>query len=343
MRLPNVYIRFTEKEERERFLYKIFGIREDDWKTRRQVEPLLNRLACGTTSSPYYRAYKHAETSSTPPRRMDRWKPYYAHTLGIRRIYSRWRVGGVYGRWLAIQLEDNKEGNRLFIWICEYVPNEQRLIRGRIPAALASELLLREAERTRFNVPDDARPSLALLNRLEQLLREAMRLDASRFHGDRVYLWEQLAFDWASADKLQRAEYCLRAQAALQPGNGGPYLNLGFHYASAGKKKEALNAYLEGLRAEPGDEFLLHNLANLYLEMGTRKKALVAVNEAILSNPSLPSIYQLKGNLHLAWNEPEAALQCYRQALSLCEDGWERLADELNQAIQALIQTEKER
>ncbi|MEB3102046.1 hypothetical protein [Ferviditalea candida] len=335
MRIPNVYVKFETREERIDFLYRLLGIAVDDFKVKQSMQGMITRMEYGTTSSPYYRSYRWK--ASTAARGNDAWRPTQVHHRGIRRIYFRYKMQHKTAIWLAVQLEDSDRGRRMFLEILEAIPEEQIVLLGKIPSSLYAERLIRQAGKALDDLESDLFPSSETMFQIQTLLTKAKELDASKFSGNRIFLWERLAFQWAGQGKLNRMETCFRHQADLQPGCSDAFLNMGFQYTADGQLRKAEKSYLEGLRRDPTDEFILHNLAGLYKDMHRdRKEILSTINEAILANPSLPSIYKLKADFHAEWDELDAALELYQYALSLCEQGWKDLFQELLNGIEIM-------
>lgn len=128
---------------------------------------------------------------------------------------------------------------------------------------------------------------------------------------------------------MDKAAQCLRVQAALQPGNCDPFLNLGGFYHATGMIEEAIDAYLEGLAICPEDEYICHNLANLMAEIGETSKAEFFLNRAILANPTRGINYWTRGNFFLERGNYDAAITYHRYALNLMAEDVESAAADM--------------
>lgn len=144
------------------------------------------------------------------------------------------------------------------------------------------------------------------------------------FAGDRVYLWEQLAFAFNYYGQLKQAEKCLRIQAELQPDKSDAFLNLGVFLTDRGFFQEAIAAYREGLQRTPDCEFLNYNLASLAGFTGRHDLAQKAINEAMLANPSRGLNLLAKAELCLEREQYEMAVRYLEEALTKLEaEDWQ--------------------
>src|SRR5690554_1227751 len=151
------------------------------------------------------------------------------------------------------------------------------------------------------------------------------------FAGDRVYLWEQLAFAFHYYGQLKQAERCLRIQAELQPDKSDAFLNLGVFLTDAGYYDAAIAAYREGLKRTPHCEFINYNLASLAAFLGRHELAQSALNEALVANPSRGLNQLAKGQLSMEREQYEPAVQYLQEALD-----WAREEDLPGQQLECL-------
>ncbi|NLL42187.1 MAG: hypothetical protein GX251_02460 [Firmicutes bacterium] len=137
------------------------------------------------------------------------------------------------------------------------------------------------------------------------------------FAGDRVYLWEQLAFAFNYYGQIKQVEKSLRNQAELQPAKSDAFLNLGVFLTDRGFYQEAIAVYKEGLERTPTCEFLNYNLANLARFTGQHKLAEKALNDAMLANPSRGLNLLAKAEHCLEQEQYEMAVSTWKR-LCLC-------------------------
>lgn len=160
------------------------------------------------------------------------------------------------------------------------------------------------------------------------------------FAGDRVYLWEQLAFAFNYYGQIKQVEKSLRNQAELQPAKSDAFLNLGVFLTDRGFYQEAIAVYKEGLERTPNCEFLNYNLANLARFTGQHKLAEKALNDAMLANPSWGLNLLAKAEHCLEQEQYEMAVQYLEEALPLLqeEEWWSWHQDCLHSMGLALLE-----
>lgn len=337
--MSNLYIWFETETERRAFILKLLEIprlakRNGSKKARREYRELvadlrefLDCLDAGKTKSPYFNLYKDYYNGRVPEWEKTRatlpWDPPVVFEKGFRQIYTQDSYYHRPGKWLIIQFRNTKIADERYQWVLGQIPTERLGINVPLPKKRIAEQKIEWVERV-FNQQKQIKVSLLL--KMYKALDYGSKECPSLFEGEKIYLWERLAFAFASFGHLTKAEACLRTQAALQPDKSDAFLNLGVFLADAGKYKEAIAAYREGLAITPDCEFLNYNLAALYSSLGRDVQAQSVLNDAILANPSRALNYFTKGEACLERGQYEAAIQYFLHTISLCKDEeWEYL------------------
>lgn len=330
--MSNLFIWFNTVEERRAFVLELLEIpelvqRNGTKKAQREQEALVEDLSehmahleKGKTSSPYYNLYKYYYFGIIPEwekRPVHPWEPLAVFEKGFRQLYTQESYYHRPGKWLVIQFRNTKKADERYNWIMERIPETRLGTNIPLPTSRKAELKVEWVEQV-FNQKDFV--EMKLLLKMHEELKYTEKNHPTVFKGERVYLWERMAWAFHGHNHLKKAEECLRTQASLQPGKSDAYLNLGVFLTDAGLYNAAIKVYKEGLAITPGCEFLNYNLAMLCGSMGKTTQAQLACNNAMLANPTRPINYFSKGELCLEKNQYQAAIQYFEQAVELCTD-----------------------
>lgn len=331
--MSNLYIWFPSLEVRRSFVLKLLeipeltprnGTKKAQKEYERQLESLnehLEFLEAGKTQSPYFNLYKEYYQGNIPEwelkQLVDPWDPPRVFMKGFRQIYTQESYAHRPGKWLVIQFRNTKQAAERYEWVLEQIPPERLGRNVPLPNTYRALQKVKWVERI-FQNQDYVKHDL--LNKVMDALEYARRENPHLFKGERVYLWERLAFEYQSYGNLTKAEHCLRIQASLQPRSSEAFLNLGVFLTEAGRFSAAIAAYKEGLTITPNCEFLNYNLASLYTNIAQPLLAQRALNEAILANPKRGLNHFVKGEACMENQQFEAAITYFQQALSLLEE-----------------------
>lgn len=288
-----------------------------------EEKTVFDLLDQGRTKSPYYRLYRRYSFGEIrqPIEGVSRYHPQSVFLMGIRNLYYQSSYRHRPGYWVVVELRDTDGGREIWEWVMNQVPKESIGQNVPLPKAYLAQKQLESAEYllSIYDTQKKKAPVLkSVLAKLEDVLEKAPEL----FRGDRIYLWERLAFAFQSLGYLGLMEKSLRTQAKLQPGCADAYLNLGGFLLSHRRVGDAINAYLEGLSIDPNDEYIYYNLSSLLNDVGNFKLAEEAIAKAIAVNPDRLINHKLMGDIYLAAGDWKKAIQAYQDASKCPLDGF---------------------
>jgi hypothetical protein len=114
MRLPNLYLWFSNRDERIVHLYMVMGIPYEDFISKRRMQSYIDRMEVGAKSSPYYRIYEGVDIESLDESPITlKW----LYRRGLNRIYFRRTVDNRFGDWLVLQFRRTPEARSLYLSI----------------------------------------------------------------------------------------------------------------------------------------------------------------------------------------------------------------------------------
>jgi tetratricopeptide (TPR) repeat protein len=116
---------------------------------------------------------------------------------------------------------------------------------------------------------------------------------------------------------LESAAANYKAALRLAPHLTFCWCNLGNAQLKSGKPQEAIALYLQALTLDPGHWPTRTNLVQALMATQQHLLAKVLLMELIEERPQDARIHNQLGKLHFELNEPELALQCFRQAVVL--------------------------
>lgn len=326
--MKNLYVWFANAQERRAFVIELLEIQTE--RQRNGTETLPNAweeslagLEKGKTFSPYYNLYRRYYFARLPEEEELKAQPWDGAAVfeqGFRQLYTQKSYCHRPGNWLVIQFRNTDKAKKRHQWVLKTIPEERIGTNVPLPRSSRAKLKVRWVEEV-FAYTKQL--SMQLLLEMQDALNYAKKENPKLFRGDRVYLWERLAFEFYDHHHLQKAEECLRIQASLQPNKTDAYLNLGSFLSSYGMEHAAIKVYKEGLAVDPHCEFLNYNLGVLYHSMGWTGQAQAALNEATLANPDRIYSYFARGEICLEKEQYEAAIWFFQKTLELYteEDG----------------------
>ncbi|HSF67877.1 MAG TPA: tetratricopeptide repeat protein [Nitrospiraceae bacterium] len=166
--------------------------------------------------------------------------------------------------------------------------------------------------------------------------------------------------------KLREAEEALTKAVALDPSNWLAYNLLGLAYDQEKRHTEAITSYKAALAIRPREPGVLNNLGLAYALSGDHEAAIQSYEQAVAAGSSSPKLYNNLGiayakrrrytdaldsfkkatdepraynNLGVAllnMGDPKRAAGCFEKAIELNPQFYERAADNLRRARQAL-------
>ena len=132
--------------------------------------------------------------------------------------------------------------------------------------------------------------------------------------------WLSLSFDYIKENKLDSAEYALKALLKSAPDNPvNPYLlnNLGTVQRRLGKFDEALLSYTAALGEFPKQPTFLEARASLFAEMGQAQNAILDYSALLNENPNDEEALYQRGLLYLQIKNTDLAEADFRKMLDL--------------------------
>ena len=320
--MKNLYLWFETKEERRAFVVELLEIHTEHQRNgtetlSKEWEESLAELEEGKTFSPYYNLYRRYYFAKVPEEEELKAQPWDGAAVfkqGFRQLYTQKSYCHRPGNWLVIQFRNTKEARRRYWWVLERIPKERMGTNVPLPRSSRAKLEVRWVEEV-FAYTEQF--TMQLLLEMQNALNYAKEENPKLFRGDKVYLWERMAFEFYNHHHLKKAEECLRTQASFQPTKTDAYLNLGAFLSGYGLEQAAIRAYKEGLAIDPHCEFLNYNLGTLYQAMGRTTQAQEALNEALLANPDRTHNYFAKGEICLEREQHAAAIGYSQKVLDL--------------------------
>lgn|GEM_PF-472963 len=222
----------------------------------------------------------------------------------MRNLHSRWKTAA-----------ERREFLRRLSGVSPATRRNRQEQRNKHLLELRARRLVQEARQHLQQAVDS--PSLNRLEKAMQLLEDAKSTSPEVFSGEGIHLWEDLALAFCRAGSVDKAAYCLRRQAELQPGKSDAFLNLGVLYYSVGRLLEAVGAYLEGLESTPADPYLSHNLRELLRAVGGTKALEDMLNAVIVDDPDRDECFWIRGVIRRMQGNHTAAITNFRHALCL--------------------------
>lgn len=116
--------------------------------------------------------------------------------------------------------------------------------------------------------------------------------------------------------KMEAAERSYRTALRLEPGAQAACEGLAALYRSQGKPRLAMECYRAFMRAQPDAIWPYSRVAHFLLREGKSDQALAAIDQALAIRP-VAALYCNKGNILSSLGEVQAAIECYRKAISL--------------------------
>ena len=121
----------------------------------------------------------------------------------------------------------------------------------------------------------------------------------------------------ARGRQLELAEQCFRRAAALDPGHGSAFHNLGTALAGLGRHAEAVEAFAGALKIDP-DFAPAHFGKGVSLRaLGRADEAATSLARAIEIDPGHDEAYYYLGMIHQSAGRLNEALACYMRAVDL--------------------------
>lgn len=121
-----------------------------------------------------------------------------------------------------IQFRNTKKAWERHWWVLELVPEEHRGLNVPLPKSSKAKLKVRSVEEMFAGTKQF---TMQLLLEMQKALNYAKRENPRLFRGDRVYLWERMAFEFYDHHHLKKAKECLRTQASLPNGAAKPLVS----------------------------------------------------------------------------------------------------------------------
>ena len=136
--------------------------------------------------------------------------------------------------------------------------------------------------------------------------------------------WLERSFQYLERQQLDSAEFALKKQLSLYPGDPlNPFLlnNLGTIQRRMGKKEEALVSYTAALGTFPDNKTFLHARASLFSEMSRPENAILDYSTILRSHPTEEEALYQRGLLYLQVRNTDGAEPDFRKLLELHPDG----------------------
>ncbi len=164
---------------------------------------------------------------------------------------------------------------------------------------------------------------------------------------ERAELWNRVGQIYQQTGRYEAAVTAYRSMTRLDPPNAAPWSSLGAVYRALNRPEDAIAAYLRAIKLAPRQARPYHHLGQIYAERGEYESALAQFQEAIVRHrhdPDRAAAWQQVGDIYVTLNQPEAALDAYRQATQFdpkAAGAWNSLGDvyrtlgRVDEAIQA--------
>ena len=328
----NLFFQFHQAAERRSFVARLLlGEVPEGGMIRKSLEKVWSQLEGERRNNPFFRMEKTIKERNlywNPSETSAGLRPEMIFLRGIRSIHTQKSHLGHKGLWLVLGLRDTKPGILLF----ESLKNEAQDMTGQLPRISQPlpwhpvrypETL--ETWNSMYGYAQTLMQCGKLSEAMEILLFIYYNMPWYYLSDDRIYLWEELAFELETQDRMQDAELALRIQSSLQPKSTDPFLNLGTFHLWRENYAEATNVFLEGLCRNPTDEYLQYNLATVYSFWNDDEAILDCLNMAIMQFPDSGVLWKFKGDLHFERGRLQDAKRCYHKALRFGLDQWPEL------------------
>ena len=111
--------------------------------------------------------------------------------------------------------------------------------------------------------------------------------------------------------------FLLTRAAFSQANNAGSLIKEGIKFHDAGKYTDAIDKYKEALKLEPDNSTALYELSYSLYSSQKGKEAIPYLEKIISSKEKMGGAYDLLGNIYDDGNEPDKAIEIYRQGITI--------------------------
>lgn len=176
----------------------------------------------------------------------------------------------------------------------------------------------------------DLHPGIPLFqNNRGLVLRESGRLSealdafaaAIALNPDYYLPWYNMGLVRQDQQSAKEAIHCYKMALHLNPRHLASYTNLGLLQAQQVEFAAAVETYEQGLKAYPDDIKLLSSISSALTELGLYGKALTYCNRALVLAPDQTELLTIKGIASYKIGKAVEAVQCFRKAMTLTDDG----------------------